>query len=297
MPGKIRISMLAALLAGCATVVIDLPPVTETPTGVHETGRVIWHDLLTTTPEASRRFYGELFGWTFEVPRIHIGLGGEEDYMLIRHNGRLIGGMIDANTLGKDGNISQWVTMISVDDINAAVARVTANGGSVLTEPTDVKSRGSLAILEGPTGALFAMIQTRDGDPPAREPEHNSFLWDELWTTDVADASRFYEQVFDYEPQDQAIADSSRSYRILQRNDEPRVGVLSNPFEGERPVWVNYIRVEDPASVTSQVTALGGRVIVEAQPRAIGGYVAFVAGPSGAGIALQTWPLDTEGEK
>ncbi len=289
--------MLATLLAGCATIVIDLPPVTETPTGVHETGRVIWHDLLTTTPEASRRFYGELFGWTFEVPRIHIGLGGEKDYMLIRHNGRLIGGMIDANALRKDRNISQWITMISVDNIDAAVARVTANGGSVLTEPTDVKSRGSLAVLEGPTGALFAMIQTRDGDPPAHEPEHNSFLWDELWTSDVAGASRFYEQVFGYESQDQAIADSSRSYRVLQRNNEPRAGVLSNPFEGERPVWVNYIRVEDPASVTSQVTALGGRVIVEAQPRDIGGHVAFVAGPSGAGVALQTWPLDTEGEE
>lgn len=291
---KLRIIMLALLLAGCTTIAIDLPPVSETSTGIHDTGRVIWHDLLTTTPEASRRFYGELFGWTFETPSIYLGFGDDEDYMLIRHNGRLIGGMLNANTLGRDTNISQWMTMISVDDIDAAVARVTANGAVVLTQPTELMSRGSLAVLEGPTGALFAMIQTRDGDPPAYEPEHNGFLWDELWTNDVDKASLFYERVFGYVPDDHAIEDSSRTYRVLRRGDKPTVGVMANPFEDEHPVWVNYLRVEDPAAITSRVTGLGGRIIVEAQARDIGGYVAFVAGPSGAGIALQTWPLKEE---
>jgi len=286
--------MLTLLLAGCSTIAIDLPPVSETSTGVHDTGRVIWHDLLTTTPEASRRFYGELFGWTFETPSIYVGFGSDEDYMLIRHNGRLIGGMLNANTLGRDTNISQWITMISVDDIDAAVERVTANGGAVLTRPTELLSRGSLAVLEGPTGALFAMIQTRDGDPPSYEPEHDGFLWDELWTNDVANASLFYEHVFSYEPQDYPVGDTSRSYRVLRRNEQPLAGVMANPFADEHPVWVNYLRVEDPAAITSRVTALGGRIIVEAQARDIGGRVAFVAGPSGAGIALQTWPLQEE---
>ncbi len=185
--------------------------------------------------------------------------------------------------------------MISVDDIDTAVARVTANSGKVLTEPTELMSRGSLAVLEGPTGALFAMIQTRDGDPPAYEPEHDGFLWDELWTNDVAGASEFYGRVFDYEPQDHAIGDTSQTYRVLQRGEKPSAGVMANPFEDEHPVWVNYLRVEDPAAITSRVTGLGGRIIVETQARDIGGHVAFVAGPSGAGIALQTWPLNEEG--
>ena len=291
---KLRIIMLTVLLAGCTSIAIDLPPVSETSTGIHDSGRVIWHDLLTTTPEASRRFYSELFGWTFETPSIHTGLGGGDDYMLIRHNGRLIGGMLNANTLRRKTNISQWITMISVDDIDAAVGRVTANGGVALTQPTELISRGSLAVLEGPTGALFAMIQTRDGDPAAYEPEYNGFLWDELWTNDVAGASQFYERVFDYEPQDHAIGDTTRTYRVLRRGEKPSAGVLANPFEDEHPVWVNYLRVEDPAAVASQVTALGGRIIVAAQARDIGGHVAFVAGPSGAGIALQTWPLNEE---
>jgi hypothetical protein len=67
---------------------------------------------------------------------------------------------------------------------------------------------------------------------------------------------------------------------------------MPNPLEGLNPVWVSYIRVENPAELASQVDGLGGRVIVEAQARPLGGEVAFVAGPSGAGIALQTWPLE-----
>ena len=89
-----KLGVVAALLAGCSTLNVDLPAVTEAPTGQHDTGRVIWHDLLTTTPEESRRFYGELFGWTFEKPGISLGFGGGDAYMLIRHEGRLIGGSL-----------------------------------------------------------------------------------------------------------------------------------------------------------------------------------------------------------
>jgi predicted enzyme related to lactoylglutathione lyase len=57
---------------------------------------------------------------------------------------------------------------------------------------------------------------------------------------------------------------------------------------------VSYLRVDSPAAIAARVADLGGRVIVEAQPRPLGGEVAFVAGPSGAGIALQTWPLEKD---
>ena len=69
---------------------------------------------------------------------------------------------------------------------------------------------------------------------------------------------------------------------------------MPNPLEGLPPVWVSYIRVENPAAIAARVAELGGRIIVEARPRPLGGEVAFIAGPSGAGIALQTWPLEKQ---
>jgi len=276
------------LLAGCATLAPNLPAITDAPTGSRTNGRVVWHDLLTNTPDESRRFYSELFGWDFERP----GIGGPRGYELIRHDGRLIGGMVDANLLRRDVNISQWITVISVDDVDAAASNVEHEGGEVLTPPTDVGARGRIAVATGAEGAVFAMVQTSAGDPGETEPATNGWLWDELWTGDVDGSTAFYRNVLGYDVEDRRIGAADTTYRLLNAGGRPRAGVLANPFEGERPVWVNYLRVADPAAVADRAGSLGGRVLVEEQNRPAGGRVALIADPSGAAIALQTWPLD-----
>jgi predicted enzyme related to lactoylglutathione lyase len=286
------LALTALLVAGCAAVNVNLPPITDEATGERHDGKVVWRDLLTNTPGESRRFYGELFGWEFENPGIDIGVGGEGAYMLVRHNGHLIGGIVDTKSFGERENISQWITTMSVSDIDAAVDRVVAAGGNVMTPPQSIGSRGRMAVVADVTGAIFAMVQTNDGDPADREPEYDGWLWDELWTSDVDKATNFYQEVVGFQHTDHDIDDSDNDYRVLKMNDTPRAGVLPNPFEGERPVWVNYLRVRDPSAVTARVEGLGGTILVEAQERPIGGEVAFIAGPSGAGVALQTWPLN-----
>ncbi|MDH4049454.1 MAG: VOC family protein [Gammaproteobacteria bacterium] len=284
--------VLAVVVAGCATMSVDLPSITEAPTNARHAGKVVWHDLLTNKPAESRKFYSELFGWEFVKPGFDIGLGNESSYMLIRHNGNLIGGMVDTNSLGRSDNISQWVTVMSVDEIDTAAAEVLAGGGKMLSEPTDMKSRGILAILEDPSGAVVAMLQTKDGDPADREAGMNEFVWDELWTGDVDETAAFYARVFGLQYVDRQVEKNGGTYRLLNAGETPRAGIMENPFGDVPPVWVNYIRVADPAAITARVAGLGGQILVESQPRDIGGHVAFVAGPSGAGIALQTWPLD-----
>ena len=284
------IALLILLVAGCAAVSINLPPITEEASDVHLNGKVVWRDLLTNTPEESQRFYGQLFGWEFEQQGLDIGIVGSGGYTLIRHHGRLIGGIVDTKSMGKRDNISQWITTMSVTDIEAAVSRVADAGGVVMAEPTSIGARGQMAVVEDATGALFAVIQTSEGDPPDHEPDYDGWLWDELWTSDVDKATGFYRSVIGFQHTDHDVDDGS--YRVLKMDDTPRAGVLANPFEGERPVWVNYLRVKDPSAITARVEDLGGRILVEAQERPIGGEVAFIAGPSGAGVALQTWPLD-----
>jgi predicted enzyme related to lactoylglutathione lyase len=294
---KLSAVLLTLIVAGCATVAPELPAITDKPTGSHFDGRIVWHDLLTTTPAESQKFYGELFGWKFERPGLSIGIGDADSYMLIRHNGELIGGMLDANILNGDDNISQWITVMSTEDLSAAVERVAANGGEILTPPTDVGSRGTLAVVAGPDKAIIALVQTRGGDPEESEPVVNGWLWNELWTNNVEQATGFYQAVAGFEIEDHAVPGEDHDYRVLKSGDSPRAAIMPNPFERELPVWVNYIRVDDPAAITARVEELGGVVFIDASPRALGGEVAFVAGPSGAGVALQTWPLDREETK
>jgi len=282
------------LIAACATINLDLPSVTESPTGERLSGKVIWHDLLTHDPDGSQRFYEALFGWHFESVGSAAGLGSNAAYRLIRHNGRLIGGMIDTLALNNRADISQWVVSMSVVDIDTAVMAFAADGGKVITPPTDLQRRGRFAVVRDAEGALLALLQTRDGDPADREPEIGGFLWDELWTTDVDRATTFYEDIGGLDAATWDVDEDQESgarYRLLKGGDTPRVGIMPNPLQGLDPVWVSYLRVTSPAAITAQVGELGGQVIVEARPRPLGGEVAFIAGPSGAGIALQTWPL------
>jgi hypothetical protein len=287
----------ALLLTACATVNIDLPAVTDATTGTRQPGKIIWRDLLTHDPEASQRFYAGLFGWEFESIGSASGFGSDSAYTLIRHNGRLIGGMIDTVALNGKDDISQWVILMSVDDIDAAATKFSTAGGEVITPPTDLRRRGKVAVVGDAEGALLGLLQTRDGDPVDHSPEIGEFLWDELWTTDVDRATVFYENVAGLKAADWDVdedQEAGASYRLLKAGDTPRVGIMPNPLEGLGPVWVSYVRVENPAEITARVSELGGRVIVEAQARPLGGEVAFIAGPSGAGIALQTWPLETK---
>jgi len=291
--------MLMALLAllgapGCTATGISLPAITDAPTGRHDVGRIVWRDLISDKPSESRRFYEALFGWQFESVGTLFNLGGEDVYSLIRHNGRLIGGMVDETRLKNAADdISQWVVLMSVADVDAAAADFRARGGQLLAPPTDVADRGRMAIVVDPQGALLALVETATGDPEPHEPGHGDFLWDELWTTDLTAATDFYTDMTGLEEEDVPV-DGAQTYRTLNRGDEPTLGMMVHPLEDKRPVWVTYIRVEDPAAITARVEALGGTVYLEAQDRPLGGQVALIADPSGAGIALQSWTFDEQ---
>jgi uncharacterized protein len=280
----------AAIAYACGTVNPHLPAITDAPTGQHIAGKIVWHDLITHTPEASKRFYGELFGWEFEDLGLEFGRGRAINYTLIKHDGHLIGGMIDANQFKRPNpaQLSQWVVVMSVADVDAAVAAARTAGGKVLTAPADVAERGRIAVIEDPQGARAALLTTRDGDPPDRMPRMGDFLWDEVWTGRVASALDFYAGLAPVKRGARQLA-SGREYHYVEAGGVPRYGVIANPLEGLKPTWASYVRVEDVGAVTARVAALGGKVLVEPRARDLGGQVALIADPSGAGIAIQTW--------
>jgi len=292
---RLLIWPLFALLVGCASFV-NLPSVTDAPTNASLPGKIIWHELITDTPAESEAFYSELFGWEFESIGIGFGSVASENYKLIRHKGRLIGGLIDQNQLDTDEDISQWVVLMSTDDIDRAVGIVAADGGTVFTPPTVLADRGKIAVVADPQGALFALLETKDGDPLDREPQLFEFLWNELWTDDAVAATAFYRRLVGYDLEEESITDSY-SYQFLSVDGVPRAGILTNPIDDLAPLWSTYVRVEDPEAITARVEALGGRVLLPVRERQIGGKVALIAGPSGAGIVIQTWQPQNVGEE
>jgi predicted enzyme related to lactoylglutathione lyase len=295
--GTVIITLVVLIVGGCSTA--NMPAITDEPTQTTLQGKVVWHDLITDVPGASKKFYGELFGWEFEEVGINRGLFNAIDYTLIRHNGRLIGGMVDQAQLKTREDVSQWISLISVVDVDVATAAVTAAGGTVLTAPLDLAQRGRSAVVVDPQGALITLLQTNSRDPlDEAQADVGGFLWNELWTEDISAAAEFYKQLADYSEEDNVVQDNvktSNRYRLLSSQGKPRVGIMPTPVEDLSPIWVSYLRIEDAAAldaIVARVEALGGAILLDPQDREIGGRVALIAGPSGAGIALQTWPFE-----
>jgi uncharacterized protein len=117
---------------------------------VNEPGSLTWNDLQTPDPAGVAEFYRGLFGWEIaEVP----GSGGS--YFSIANRGRLNGGI-----MRPPGGLARpfWNAYFGVDDLDAALARVTEAGGEPVVGPMEVPA-GRFAGVRDPQGAFFSLFQ------------------------------------------------------------------------------------------------------------------------------------------
>ena len=120
----------------------------------HQAGTPAWVDLTTSDPAASRRFYGELFGWEFQVGPADTG-----HYTTCLVRGHSVAGI--AGDPAPAGTSAAWTTYLAsgdVDDADAAAASAGPLGGSVLFPPQD-SPFGRFAVLRDPQGATFNAIR------------------------------------------------------------------------------------------------------------------------------------------
>jgi predicted enzyme related to lactoylglutathione lyase len=274
---------LALVVSACSG--LRLSPVTAEPTSQWIPGKFIWHDLITHDVSAVKLFYAGVFGWKFEA------LPGTDRYTVIRHNGEMIGGIAFSDRKVDGKPVSQWVSMMSVPDVDLATSRVRQAGGRVYAGPRDIADRGRLAIVGDPQGAVFGLVRATGGDPPDREAGIGDWLWNELWTSDREASGAVYATLAGFEL-DSHEKVAGKPYTVFKRDGEPRAGLLVNPFPDVSPLWLPYVRVANPAAVVAKVEGLGGQVLVKPDPEHRGGTVAIIADPTGAEVAVQKWPID-----
>ena len=110
-----------------------------------------WWEVNTRAFEESKRFYGEVFGWSAE-PLDAPGV----NYALWKLDGRTVGGMLEMTA--EWGEIApHWMTYFAVTDTDRAASRATELGGSVGAPPFDT-AFGRVAVLSDPAGGHFSVI-------------------------------------------------------------------------------------------------------------------------------------------
>jgi len=126
----------------------DMPRPPEGP----RPGRVAWHELMTTDPEAGWAFHRELFGWT-ETDTMDMGEMGT--YRMFGAGGPTLGGIMGWPP-GASGR-PRWIYYVTVPDLDKALERVTAGGGKVMNGPMTVPGGDRVAQCADPQGAWFAL--------------------------------------------------------------------------------------------------------------------------------------------
>lgn len=256
-------------------------------------GKFGWADLVTTDPKAAIDFYTGTFGWTAREIQRH-----GQSYTFLLNHGQPVAGVAyrkaDAGSKAIAG--ARWVGSISVPDIQAATAAVTAAGGRVLVAPRKIEGRGWQAVVTDPEGAVFGLIVREQGGESANRVTENNWAWVQLLSGQPAAAVTFYRQALGYQ-----IEEDTRSARrddyLLSRDGVTCAGLTPLPEKAAGPPgWLGYIQVADVAATLKAAAARGGRVLVPLQdvPGAL--QVAIITDPLGGAIGLVGRPAPANKE-
>lgn len=222
-------------------------------------GSFIWYELLTTDPDAAAAFYGGVIGWTAqsaEQPGV--------DYRIFSAQGTAVAGhMALPRGAAEAGMRPGWLGYIGVDDVDAAVAKITAADGSVHMPAMDLQGVGRMAMVVDPQGVSFYVMRG------ASEEESTSFApmkeahcsWNELVTTDQGAALAFYIDQFGWKKGDAMPMGEMGEYRFINHGGGMIGAVMTCPPDGPPPMWRFYFRVPDIDATAERIKANGGAII------------------------------------
>lgn len=241
-------------------------------------GKFVWFEHWSGAMDAARRFYGALLGWTSEpIPM------GASPYHMVQNAGQTIGGFMAASA----GMPAQWVSYLSVANVDQTAVAAVAAGARVTMPPTDFPGAGRAAGLVDPQGASFSLWKGAEGDrPDAEKVSPGDWYWNECCTSDNRAALAFYERVFGFTHEAMDMGPQG-TYFILMKDGVARGGLMNAPAGGPPPYWQPYVSVADCDAACARAQKLGAKVMVPPTdiPGEVGRFTLLVD-PAGAMIGL-----------
>ena len=248
-------------------------------------GSTAWLDLAAQDVSAVAPFYTGLFGW--ELEDLGEEFGG---YHLVRSDGKLVGGAMSvAGMTCPEGTplSSEWGVYLTVEDVDARVAKALASGGGVVVPADDIGDSGRMAVAVDSVGAAIGMWQPRELEGYEFTGAPGSPVWFELMTHRYEDASAFYTSVFDAQlvPMAEEMDGDEGGFRYAT-NGGPEsaswglcdaAGMMPEEAMGLRV----YFGVESTEGALEKVRALGGSVL-DGPIDSPFGRITTIADPEGA---------------
>ena len=240
-------------------------------------GTPSWVDIGTDV-EAATRFYGALFGWTFQPAGSPEETGG---YGFFLKGDKLVTGVGPQQSPGPPF----WATYVSVADVARTAKEAEAAGATVVVPPMEVMAAGSMAVFQDPQGAFVSAWQPGEHAGAQLVNEPGSYSWSELQSRDIEGSKAFYSAVFGW---DAATHEGGPfPYTEFKIGAASVAGMLPMPDMVPAqvpPYWLVYFAVDDCDATTAKAKDLGGGAMVEGIDVPIGRF-SVLSDPQGATFA------------
>ena len=255
-------------------------------------GRFIWHELVTTDPDAAADFYSKVVPWKTQD-------SGMPSYTLWMAGKTQIGGLTGLPESAEAGTPPHWIVYIATPDVDATVADAERLGGKVVKEPADIPNMGRFAVLTDPQGATFA-VYTPPAPPPegsaGAKPGDGEFTWHELATTDFGAALDFYVELFGWDRGPAHDMGAMGVYQIIEHQGAQVGGVYNLQGAATPPHWLSYVQVPDVTKATEAAKGDGARVLNGPMEVPGGSWITMLEDPQGGSFAVVE-PAKAEGAK
>lgn len=244
---------------------------------IYTHGRFVWRELLTTDVDGAKGFYGELLGWRYAKMDMPDG----SVYWIVQAGDARVGGLMK-----KPEEVqapSYWSAYVSVDDVDAAVARAKARGGQSPMPTMDIPGVGRMAVILDPWGACSWAFKSEQGDIPMTErPKPGEFCWESLSATDLEQAKAFYQDVYGWKASE---FNGMTVFGVGEGMENQVADAMAAP-PGAPAYWASHVVVPSVADARARAQRLGGKVLVEEIAVPNIGLISIVQDPQGATISL-----------
>ncbi|MGH8298663.1 MAG: VOC family protein [Steroidobacteraceae bacterium] len=241
-------------------------------------GRFVWHELMTTDPQAAGAFYSKILPWKTQA-------SGMPDYTLWVAGKTQAGGlMAQPESARQSGAAPSWLVYIGTPDVDGTAAAAQRLGGRVLRSPADIPGVGRFAVLSDPQGAAFAVFTP--GASPADGAPSTDFTWHELATSDQQGALAFYTELFGWSRGPAHDMGPSGTYQLIEHGGGQVGGVYKLMDASKPPHWLTYIRVANVDRAAAAAKSAGGQVTQGPMEVPGGSRVAQILDPQGGAFAV-----------
>ena len=251
-------------------------------------GTPSWIEHSSADPDASKRFYADLFGWQYDEQPMMDGDTQVGSYAMAQVQGDAVAGL--GSQFGDAaGGPASWGVYLAVDDVDAAAAKAREAGGQVAVEPADVGEQGRMAWVVDPVGAAVGLWQAGAFRGAQRANEHGTNIWNELVTADGDRAAPFYGEVLGITAEEMPMAGGDL-YTTLNVDGRAIAGISPPQADGVPPHWNVSFNVDDADQIAARAAELGGQQVVAPFDVPGIGRIAVLTDPQGAMFNLMQHP-------